>query len=553
MPDGGIDGVVGFREVAQGEQEALNRLAIEQVEDVIEPLAEPALHLTNQGRSARAEFVYDAAAVFGVRHAFDKVEARQAVHYPGECGGRDAEPLGEFAGGELRLGTEDEHDAELGEGEAEGGPFFEAARVGAGDEAPEEMEDLFLQFFARLHNSCHDCKFPGLAKYSTSGDTILDVSGEFESVTENAALKQRVIDRIRERGGISFRDFMETVLYEPGLGYYTGGREVIGREGDYLTSPEVSPVFGAMVGRQSREMWQAMGRPERFDIVECGAGNGTLARDILSWAQRTAPEFYASLGYWIVEISEALRERQKVVMESADTSGKVAWAEAVPEGTVGCILSNELLDAMPVHRVAVEGGKLREVYVSWDGTRFCEELREPSSEITGYFDALGLLPGEGCRAEVNLGAVDWMRDAAGSLAAGFMVTFDYGYEAEELYASWRADGTLLGFYRHNPSADPYARIGRQDLTSHVDFTSVRRAGEATGLATLGLVTQSEFLAGLGITEALKRAPEGDLEELFARRRAVMELLDPGGLGRIKVLVQAKGGFTLEPGVLRPKT
>jgi SAM-dependent MidA family methyltransferase len=377
------------------------------------------------------------------------------------------------------------------------------------------------------------------------------VASEFESSTENSALKQRVVDLALERGGISFREFMETVLYEPRLGYYTGGRETIGREGDYLTSPEVSPIFGAMIGRQLREMWVAMGRPERFDVVECGAGNGTLARDILTWSHRAAAELHAAISYRIVEPNPALRARQRLVLESADLAGRTSWEEAVPQETEGCMLSNELLDAMPVHRVAVESGVLREVYVAWEGGRFREELRAPSLEVIGYFDALGLLPGEGCHAEVNLAALDWVRDAARALAAGFFLTFDYGYEAEELYAPWRKDGTLLGFYRHNPSTDPYARIGRQDLTSHVDFTSVRRAGEAAGMTTLRLASQSEYLAGLGITEALEHAPEGDLEEMFARRRAVMELLDPGGLGRIKVLVQAKGGFALEPGVLRP--
>jgi SAM-dependent MidA family methyltransferase len=192
-----------------------------------------------------------------------------------------------------------------------------------------------------------------------------------------------------------------------------------------------------------------------------------------------------------------------------------------------------------VHRVAVQSGTLREVYVTSD---FSEDLREPHPDLVAYFDALGLLPGEGCRAEVNLEAPVWMANAARSLDRGYVLTFDYGYEAADLYTSWRTDGTLMCFYRHNPSHDPYSRIGRQDMTAHVDFTTVRRAGEAASLATLGLTTQSQFLGALGIGEALAQ-PEGaepDMEEYFARRRSVTDLLDPAGLGRVKVLVQAKG-------------
>ncbi|HVP05493.1 MAG TPA: SAM-dependent methyltransferase, partial [Dehalococcoidia bacterium] len=157
-----------------------------------------------------------------------------------------------------------------------------------------------------------------------------------------------------------------------------------------------------------------------------------------------------------------------------------------------------------------------------------------------YFDALGVRPGEGCRAEVNLDALAWVQEAARSLEHGFLLTIDYGYEADELYAPWRTGGTLLCFYRHNPGTDPYSRIGRQDMTSHIDLTSVRRTGEEAGLTTLGLVSQSQFLANLGIGEAMQPPEGGALEEYFARRRAVTELLDPAGLGRIRVLVQAKG-------------
>jgi SAM-dependent MidA family methyltransferase len=244
-----------------------------------------------------------------------------------------------------------------------------------------------------------------------------------------------------------------------------------------------------------------------------------------------------------VELSAALARRQRDLLEAEGLASKVSWTEALPNEIEGCLLSNELLDSMPVHRVAVEGGRLLEVFVTWDGSRFVEELRVPSSDkLAGYFARLQLLPGEGCHAEVNLAALRWIREAAEAVRRGVVLTFDYGYEAAELYAPWRRDGTLLCFYRHNPSDDPYIRIGRQDMTSHIDFTSLRRGGDEVGLTTLGMVSQNAFLTNLGINDALSPPGEGgtDLEGYYSRRRAVMELLDPAGLGRMKVLMQGRG-------------
>jgi SAM-dependent MidA family methyltransferase len=377
---------------------------------------------------------------------------------------------------------------------------------------------------------------------------------EFESTAENPLLVAEIRTRLERGGRMTFRDFMEMALYHPRHGYYRSPREKMGRAGDYLTSPEVHPLFGHMVGRQLADMWEVMGSPARFDLLEMGAGNGLLARDILRWAQRLHPAFLKALTYRIAETSPALVERQRRTLEALGLpvrqaglpEGKVTWepGEAPAAGSVsGCLLSNELVDSFPVHRVAVEGGKLLEVYVVWQEGRFQEELGPPSTpELGAYFERLGLLPGEGCRAEVNLAALVWMRQVAAALARGFVLTFDYGHEAGDLYAPWRRDGTLLCFYRHNPSPDPYVRVGKQDMTAHVDFTSLVEEGRRHGLELLGITTQSRFLAALGIGEALAPAPGAELplEEYYARRRAVSELLDPAGLGRIRVLVQAKG-------------
>jgi SAM-dependent MidA family methyltransferase len=283
-----------------------------------------------------------------------------------------------------------------------------------------------------------------------------------------------------------------------------------------------------------------MGKPETFDVVEQGAGSGRLASAVLRWAQRREPAFARAMRYRIVEISSSLRAQQQETLAGAED---VEWLDELPDGIEGCVLSNELLDSFPVHRIVQEHGQLQELYVSWEDGRFVELRGAPSTErIEQYFAQLGIASGEGCVAEVNLHAVDWMQSVAERLRRGFVLTFDYGYEASELYAPWRRDGTLLCFYRHNASTDPYVRAGKQDMTSHVDFTTLARTGREHGLNVAGCTTQSRFLANMGIGEgvdAAKESPEA-LEEYYARRRAVQELIDPAGLGRIRVLAQGKG-------------
>lgn len=366
---------------------------------------------------------------------------------------------------------------------------------------------------------------------------------EFAPSTESPELVAAIRREMEAGGPMPFRRFMELALYHPRFGYYARDREPMGRHADYVTSPELHPLFGALVGRQLAEMWEALDRPPRFDVVEVGPGTGALARDVLRWA-RSRPEFLEALRYCLVERSAALRERQRRTVREADPDpGRAVWAaeeDLAPGSVTGCILSNELLDAFPVHLVEVHHGRLREVYVTWSDGRFRETLGEPSTpELEAYFRWVGVRPAEGNRAEVNLEAPRWVRRAGALLARGFVLTFDYGYEAAELYAPWRRAGTLLCFYRHAATDDPYRRVGRQDITAHVDFTALMLAGREAGVEPLGLTTQAAFLTALGAGEAL-RGPGLELEEFFARRRAVTDLLDPAGLGRIKVLIQAKG-------------
>lgn len=372
----------------------------------------------------------------------------------------------------------------------------------------------------------------------------MNVRDDFEAITESGPLVRELRVRIAAEGPITFREFMAAALYHPRYGYYTSGAEATTRGGDYVTSPEVHPVFGAMVAKQMLELWDGMSRPARFDVVEQGDGSGALARDVLRWAAGEA-KFAAAMRYRIVEPNARLREAQRRTLEDAGVAARGEWCDALPEGIEGVVLSNELIDAFPVHRVVREGDVLREVYVDvGDDGRFVDRLGALSDElIAAYFDAIGVLPGEGCYAEVNLDAPRWVADVAAAIARGYVLTFDYGYEARDLYAPWRRDGSLLCFYRQTASSDPYQRIGKQDMTASVDFTTLRAAGERAGLTTVAMTDQASFLVRMGIGDGIAAVAEqrpGEMEEYFARRRVVMDLIDPARLGRIKVLLQGKG-------------
>lgn len=370
---------------------------------------------------------------------------------------------------------------------------------------------------------------------------------DFTSITTSDALMRELRDRIARSGPMTFRTFMEARLYHPVHGYYTTSADAPSRGGDFLTSPEVHPIFGALVARTLRELWQTMGQPPSFDVVEPGAGPGVLARDILRWARDNDPAFAAAIRYHLVDRSPAMQEAQRRTLSGLDLAPGTASSSSTPPDTInGVVLSNEFLDAFPVHRVVRQGDVLREVFVIVqdaavkDGA-FADHLGPLSvPALQSYFDALDVLPGEGCHAEVNLDAIAWMHDIARRLERGYVLTFDYGYEALDLYAPWRKDGTLLCFYQQSASSDPYQRIGKQDMTASVDFTTLKRTGEESGLTTLAITDQSSFLVRLGIGEGIAEAQaSSEMEEYFARRNIVMSLIDPARLGRIKVLLQGK--------------
>lgn len=364
--------------------------------------------------------------------------------------------------------------------------------------------------------------------------------------------EQHIRSLIADEGPVPFARFMREALYAPGVGYYRHGPPRPGFAGDFYTSPEVHPAFGACLARWLAWLWERMERPESFTVVEHGAGRGILARQILAAAERLWPDFARALRYLAVEVDGRPRRIRPGSAAPSGASGGGQHPTDDDEASQGapglaelegCVLSNELLDALPVHVVRRQGESLQELYVVLADGRLAEQWGEPSTPgLAAYFEALGLPLPEGGRYEVNLAMLDWLAQATAPLARGAVLTLDYGYAAADLYHPRRRHGTLLAFYRHTLSSDLLARVGEQDLTAHVDFTGLALAGQRMGLRPCGWTTQAALLRGLGIEEVIRALPGRGLPPAEERRnrRALFELLDPDGLGRVRALFQVKG-------------
>lgn len=342
---------------------------------------------------------------------------------------------------------------------------------------------------------------------------------------------------------------MDLALYHPTLGYYTRAAQRSGRAGDFFTSVDVGSTFGELLERQIAEMADLM--PGPFDLVEAGAGSGRLSADILCAARERHPTLHARTRLHLVESSPAARAAQPATL-GEDASRLASSSDSLPVSFTGVLFANELLDAMPVHEVVRRSDGLREVYVhatthNSDGrptlTLATQEGPLSTDALETYLDRAGVTLEVGWRADISLRAVEWVRDAARRLTRGFLVFIDYGHEAGELFSAAHAGGSLTTFWRHSaagPEDAPawLARPGQQDITSHVDFTSVRGAAEAEGLQTVGLLDQTYFLLGLIDRDALDR-PASSVEQI-KRRLALKTLMMPGGLGStMKVLILAR--------------
>jgi len=361
---------------------------------------------------------------------------------------------------------------------------------------------------------------------------------------QNSKLVLTLQQQINSAVGVTFAEFMAQALYHPEHGYYTAERTRIGKKGDFFTSSSVHSCFGKLIARQLEQMWQLLGQGE-FIIAEQGAGEGHLCLDILDALEEDFPEFYAHLEFRLMEISLDNRQRQEKILQRHLAAERIVWCEfADLQGMQGCFISNELVDAFPVHLIEKHAGELQEVYIINNGDNFGEELRPLSTGlIKEYFQRVGIEPIEGNRCEVNLAACDWMRQVAEVLKRGFVLTIDYGYLAEELYAPWRHAGTLLCYHQHQTNENPYQRVGSQDITSHVDFTTLQKIGQQQDLEVLYFGQQYQFLMALGFLEMLIEMEnrETDPNKAQALRMNLKTLILPeGGMGEsFKVLIQGK--------------
>ena len=360
--------------------------------------------------------------------------------------------------------------------------------------------------------------------------------------TADSPLRSRLLERIRTNGPISFAAYMDACLYDSEFGYYSGS--VDRRRADYYTSVDVSPVFGRLLARQLEEMWRALDRPAEFAIVEGGAAAGVLARHILDFAEERMPEFYAALHYFAVEISASRRELARANLARHLAAGRASVGVEIPAFECGCIFSNELLDALPVHRVVMAADGLREIFVDAEGDRFVErEMQLSSLEISEFFVRQGVTLQPGQQAECSLAASRWIEDAGRKMGRGFVLTVDYGHESRELFDERHMNGTLLAYARHRVSEDFYRAPGSQDLTSHVNFTALDLWGQGAGLRRLGLVSQTQFLLGLARKNNFSELEFVGLSETDSTRSRLsfQNLVNPEGLGeRFKVLIQEKG-------------
>jgi SAM-dependent MidA family methyltransferase len=391
------------------------------------------------------------------------------------------------------------------------------------------------------------------------------------------ALAEIIRDEIRRVGPLTFARYMELALYHPTLGYYAGGgsgREPAGWAGDFFTSGDVSPLWGWAIARQLHQMWQALGCPTRFDVIEPGAGRGLLAAAVWRYALALDERWAAALRYTLVDraaptsplrAARATRLAAELAAIPAPTDA-VRWvddlAQAASDGPItGCIVSNELVDALPVHRVEARAGQLTEVYAALapETGQLVERLDAPSSpRVAGYLDAYAVpwraYP-DGWRAEVGLAAEEWMGEVAATLGRGYALTLDYGASARQLYTRDRRRGTLMVYTRHRLGERPLARPGQQDLTAHVNFSALARVGAAAGLRVTGYTTQAALLRALGMpaqaealaarlfpyAESERHTDRGQADHLrrAALRNAVATLLNPQGLGGFRALIQRR--------------
>lgn len=352
-----------------------------------------------------------------------------------------------------------------------------------------------------------------------------------DALIHSARVTDHIGRAIADAGGwISFERYMDLALHAPGLGYYAAGAAKFGPSGDFVTAPEMSSLFGQTLAAQAGEIMAA----SQASLLEFGAGSGRLAADLLRAMGGNCRE------YLILETSPDLRERQARTLAAAGHAGRVRWLDALPERFSGCIIANEVLDAMPVQLIERRGGRWIERGVRADsGQGFAwadgpEVDRVPATLDAAEFPA-------GYQTEINRRALAWIDSLGQTLTHGAALIIDYGFAAAEYYHPQRSTGTLMCHTRHHAHADPFFTPGLTDITAHLDFTSLADAGRGAGLDVLGYATQASFLINCGITDLLARTPAADAAAYLPLANQANRLLSPAEMGELfKVLVFGRG-------------
>ncbi len=383
-----------------------------------------------------------------------------------------------------------------------------------------------------------------------------------------SSLREQIEREIRERGPIPFSRYMQICLYDPSHGYYAAHAGQFGKAGDFYTASDVHAVFGRLLARQFDEIWQALDRPPKIEILELGPGRGLFARDVLDWSKKKFSGFFAALTYTLQETSPALRARLQETLREHLEAGKAAVPEErpnlaqrfsaggsgesdqVPEGrptgpirtlapgTPLIVFANEFFDALPVEILSIHG----KLHLALENNRLHETWLPPLAEELEFLDRYGVHPEAGERIEVPTLAQDWTRQIASAIVRGVLLVIDYGYTHNQQLAG-RHRGTLMAYRQHSASSDPYQAPGEQDLTAHVNFTALAAACEQEGMQVEKLRTQSQFLMGVGEKNQFANAFE-DCRVPQERAKVALQLkhlVTPVGMGEtFQVLIASRG-------------
>lgn len=375
---------------------------------------------------------------------------------------------------------------------------------------------------------------------------------EMHEKEHSEKLTAKIRQEIVKLGGrLSFAQFMELALYAPGLGYYAAGKHKLGPAGDFLTAPEISSLFAKSIARQCQQIAEQLAH---YDILEFGAGSGVFAKDILLAleAMGALPEHY-----FILEVSSDLRDRQKHLLQSECPQffSRIQWLDHLPSSPIqGIIFANEVMDALPVHTFEIQHDNIKERFVIWQQDQFCWESREPVTPgLKLQCEALRetyALPNN-YQSEIHLFLSAWIHSVADVLKKGVILLLDYGYGRSEYYHPDRGMGTLMCYSQHRKHDNPFISVGLQDITAHVDFTTVIESGDASGCKLAGFTTQAAFLTACGLLEIAEKQNDLSAKEKFQQGLAIKKLLFPSEMGEIiKVMGLSKAwdvpliGFSL---------